>query len=288
MAFINMANLKEYIHEESFGALAQGNEIIEEALRERDEAIKLTREILERLDSLDKTTTRYCKCIEQVVDEKLSSILVDSFKSSSLGFKGKFKDIKGKIDKVFWENIMASSKLEAVMHNAAKKAMKNELITRQPEFDRDHVYSTLDEYMNNRIKTFVVGAISVFENLDMGFKSNDGILFRKKIIFGDAFCSTSWNTYSDAMNQIADIERIFVLLDGKDPSQMRRTEKAITLTEDAKSKDLDEIDLSYFSCILYKKGSVHLIFSRRDLVDKLNNQIANHYGEVLGKRESVH
>jgi hypothetical protein len=283
-----MSALREYVHEESFGQLADGSGITEAALKERDEAIKLTQEILERMDKLDRLTSYYCPCIEGESYRTLSLILTDEFKAFKVNFKERLKSIRGKIDMVFWENIMATSRLQSVMHNDAKKKMRQQLIENAPEFDRKHVYNTIDDYMNNRLRTFVEGAINVFESLDTGFKSNDKILFRKKVIFNDAFAGNNWYHHSDGKDQISDLERIFMLLDGKDPSRIPRVEQAQHIIENEKENESEEVELPYFTCKLYKKGSVHLVFTRQDLVDKLNSLIASHYKGALGKRNSIY
>ena len=280
------SEIQTYIHVESFGHLATGDEIIDASLKQRDEAIALVDGILERMDKLNNLKYRdqpsmghqYASLVDDVVR---------TIRSYSTDFSGTYrKDIVKKIDARYWHTAMASSKLTVAMNTSAKEKMEDAISSSPPIFEAATVYSTLNHYLTNRMAIFVEGVIELFQDLSHEYKSNDKICFRKRIVFRSALSGKYWNHYSSAKNRVCDLERVFVLLDGKDPTEYESGELSHQLISEAYSQGLNEIDLPYFRCKMYLNGNVHIWLTRTDLVDKLNNLIANHFGASLGARAS--
>jgi len=276
--------LKEHVYEEAFDHLATGNDLIESTLEERDVAVKLVNEILVRFEKLNTLMRRSDHSSDDESFEPLVYDLVDNICHYSDTFKQYQSKIVKTIDARYWLKIIDTTKLTAVMNTRAKQEMRTLVQKNAPAFDRKHVYGTLEQHLNNRFITFVQGAVEVFQSLNHSFKSNDQICFRDRLIFSNAMCGDSFNSYSSAPDRIQDVERIFCILDAKDPSELDLEHRASAQLRNWRQFENGIVPLPYFNCKVYKNGNVHLWFTRRDLVDKLNALIANYYGSVLGHR----
>jgi hypothetical protein len=272
------------VPQEHFGHLATGNDIISKALSERDEAIRLAHEIMERLSQLNTLKVAYSPVIGEYY-EALSDDVLKVARGTSIHVERNMAAITKRIDQRYWLSIMESSKLTALMNASAKNDMADSIKLSPPLFEAKTVFSTLDYYLSNRMKTFVESAISLFESLPSGYSSNDRICFRKRIVFENAFRGSFWNG-SSGKDRITDLERVFMLLDGKDPTSLEFGDLAQNRMEEAYSQGERSINFPYFTCRMFQNGNIHIWFSREDLVEKFNGMLATHYSGSLGRRYS--
>lgn len=99
----------------------------------------------------------------------------------------------------------------------------------------------------------------------------------------DARCGYSL-TWGFRRDQLADLERMLFLLDGKAISD-NRADISINLMElirDDPGKDAYED--TCFSIRYFQKGTAYLTFKRLELVEKMNDIIAKHYPGMLASR----
>lgn len=279
-----MNELKPFTHQESFEHLMTGDDILEEALDKRQEARELTTKILKDMQKLNTLLRRPCP-IQGTTEVMLAEDIVRSTGGLCTDFEQYETEINQKHDTKFWRSIIDSSSITAVMHNDLKEEFSDTIQDDPPAFDREHVYGTLSYYMNNRFMVFVEGALNLFKMLDKNFKSNDGIRIRERIIFDRALGMYGWSHYGRGHSQAEDLERIFYVLDGIDPTQRLRKEWATYRIEQMERPS--EKQFEYFKVKAFKNGNIHLWLTRPDLVDKLNEMIAGHFGASLGTRTSV-
>ncbi|EPA0060727.1 DUF4942 domain-containing protein, partial [Enterobacter cloacae] len=93
--------------------------------------------------------------------------------------------------------------------------------------------------------------------------------------------SLNWGCRRD---QLADLERMLFLLDGK-PIPDNRGDVTIRLMDhirDNPSKDIYEDD--FFSIRYFRKGTAHITFKRCDLTEKMNDIVAKYYPWMLAAR----
>lgn len=275
----------EYIHEESFAYLATGDGIAVALIEERNQAIELVKEILTRLTKLNTLMTRYCP-INGEAYEMLASDLVDNILPYSNNFSSHETSIRKRIDGKYWNKLLTASKCTTLMNTGSKQTVQAAASTDAPEFNYAAVTGTLQYHYENRFNTFVEAGIELFDALPGSYKSNDQFCLRKKIIFSNALFRSGWNHYSTVQNRIHDIERIFMILDRKDPDVLRSHETAPLLMERAKRAHEDTYTNSYFIAVFYKNGNIHLTFTRPDLVDRFNEMLAKYHGNTLGHRKA--
>lgn len=279
-----MNELKPFTHQESFEHLMTGDDILEEALDKRQEARELTTKILKDMQKLNNVLQRPCS-ISGKANVMLARDIFDSTGGYCEDFEHYMTEINKKHDSHFWTSIINSSSITAVMHTEMKAKFDTMIDSKPPEFTREYIYATLSHYMNNRFTIFVEGALNLFKTLNKNFKTNDGIRVRDKIIFGSAMGTYGWSMYGRSRDQVEDLERIFYVLDGIDPTRRPRGEWATYRME--RNDSPREQQFEYFKVKIFKNGNVHLWMTRPDLVDKLNEMIAEHFGTALGTRTSV-
>jgi hypothetical protein len=133
---------------------------------------------------------------------------------------------------------------------------------------------------------FERGVVAVFKGLSWDYKTNNPVMFGKRIILRNildtrgGFCHVEHT----GTNKLDDIMRVFCLLDRK-PEPDHRQGAYYRL--DAHKLAIADFD-GYFTVKTFKNGNGHLTFLKPDLVDKMNQIIAKHYPGALppGKEES--
>ena len=258
-----MKNLKPFQHSESFDYLAEGNQILTRAIDNRNEALSLVKDILEKVDKLNSLHETYCP-----ISESGKKDLELAFKLGDSRFYGSdnhklFNEVKKDIDTRFWNDVVNNSGITSVMHSKMKEDFKTSISEKTPEFDHENVFGTLSYYTDNRMTVYVEGIINLFKSLDNNFKTNDGIRFRKKIIFNNIFGNYGFCNYGRGSEQIQDLERIFLVMDGIDPSRISFDKWATRRIE--KAGRGEETQYEYFKVKTFLNGNVHLWLTREDL-----------------------
>ncbi len=132
------------------------------------------------------------------------------------------------------------------------------------------------------------GVINVFKSLAWHYKTNSPCRFGKKIIVTNLVSYNQWEfslNHSYRCDQLADLEHMLYLLDGKPLSDNRgdittRMYEHIRVNPQMAKVYQDE----YFSIEYFMKGSAHLTFKKLALMDKMNDIIAKHYPQALPAR----
>lgn len=270
-------------HDEPFSHLASGDEIAIALIDERNEAMHLIDDVLQKLTRLNSLMERYCP-VRGNVFELLAGDLIENVSRYSEDFTAHREEIRKKIDGRYWLKVIHASRATTLMNASAKRKMEDSASKDAPEFAFNAVMGTIQAHYENRLATFVQAGLELFESLDKGFKSNDRICLRKKIIFRGALSGDYWNSYGSAKDRLHDLERIFMILDGKDPGSLVYRETAPHLLETAAQAGKSEYHHEYFDAKLYNNGNIHLTFTRFDLVNRFNEMLSNFHGSKLGTR----
>lgn len=275
-----------YSYEESFAYLASGDQVVVDMLNLRGEAIDLATGIINSLDKLNKLLPRECP-VQGLAYECLADDVISPFKHSSFSPLSHKDRVVKSIDSRFWGQLLERSKLTTLLNTKDKEAIRSESKTDAPEFVSQAVMATLQASYENRFKTFVNGVVELFESLSSSYKSNDKICLRKKIIIPEAFSGRSWNYYSSGRDRLFDLERVFTILDCKDPTTIPYSSSLPSNLEKAVNDGLSDLKNDYFECTVYGCGNVHVTFLRVDLVERFNGVLEGVKGGDLGFRSAV-
>lgn len=186
------------------------------------------------------------------------------------------------IDKQVWRSIFERGGVKDIMDRKSIEEFEAQNNADPIPVTVENVVATIESLMNRRGEIFAQGVANCFSELDRRFKSHDAFKIGSRIILTAVFDDWgSWNYYRDHRRTIADIERVFTVLDGEKPD----IHSLITKLNDHRSRGLDprqsEMSTEYLRIKCFKNGNAHLWFTRPDLVERVNKLLKDFYGEVL-------
>lgn len=191
------------------------------------------------------------------------------------------------IDRSIWRDLMLKSGMMALMDAQARdKWHKNLEEGDLPAISEANILSTFEQLHLNKMDVFERGIINVFKGLSWDYKTNSPCSFGKKIIINNLVKHNRWGfslNWGWRREQLADLERMLFLLDGK-PVPDNRGDISSRLMEhirDNPAKDVYEDE--FFSIRYFQKGTAHLTFKRLELIERMNDIIAKHYPWMLAK-----
>lgn len=192
------------------------------------------------------------------------------------------------LDRYLWQDLMKKSGMLSIMDAQARDQWYRNLESDTiPTISEANILSTFEQLHQSKDEVFERGVINVFKSLSWDYKSNHPCRFGKKIIVSNLVSYNQWGftlNHSYRRDQLADLERMLFLLDGK-PIPDNRGDVTIRLMEhirDNPSKDAYEDD--FFSIRYFQKGTAHITFKRSDLTEKMNDIVAKHYPGMLAAR----
>ena len=198
------------------------------------------------------------------------------------------KAITRNLDRGIWRDLMKKSGMLSIMDAQARDQWYNSLEKEDiPVVSEANIMSTFEQLHLNKIDVFERGVINVFKGLSWDYKTNSPCSFGKKIIVNNLVAHSRWGfslNWGWRRDQLADLERMLFLLDGKQIPDNRGdvTTRLMEHIRDNPSKDIYEDD--FFSIRYFQKGTVHITFKRIDLTEKMNDIVAKHYPGMLAAR----
>ena len=191
------------------------------------------------------------------------------------------KHVRRITDTDVWSHIISLTDLERLMDATAKKQLHAQLIEDPPEVTVDNVHATLEQFILDADTIWKRGIAKCFSELDRRFRSHDGWKVGSRVILDHAFNEHgSWSFYSTKRDVMIDIERTFLVLDGRSPTSV------YTGIVEAIEKDRRDghwgakqsvTESEFFKVCVYKNGNAHVWFKRDDLVEKVNVLLGAYY-----------
>lgn len=193
----------------------------------------------------------------------------------------------------YWRALLSNPKFISKLTSKLQEEYRSQVNKLQNyDFTEFNVY-TLSSEMNARIKQGVEDEIiAMFDRLTEehsyypeckknkhlydGWKTNKAHKIDKKVIIPTYGVWSSWSgkpQVYEARKVLEDIERILNFLDGgmtADVSLWGNLECAFN------RGDTKNIELKYFKATFYKKGTVHLVFTCPELIERFNIYAAQH------------
>lgn len=183
-----------------------------------------------------------------------------------------------------WQNIFQVVGLNKIMDRTAIEEHEEALSSDVPSFTFESVVATIEERMAERVTIFRRGLARTFADLDRRFRSHDAFKFKHRIIFTNMYDKWGSFTYmrDSTTAAITDVERIFMVLDSRNEMPGQTVQALRELGHGRYAPFADTVDTNYFHAKVYKNGNVHLWFTRKDLLDRVNQELAAWYGDTLG------
>ena len=191
------------------------------------------------------------------------------------------------LDRSIWRDLMKKSGMLSLMDAKAREQWDRNLEGDNiPAISEESIYSTFEQLHRDKGEVFERGIINVFKGLSWDYKTNSPCCFGKKIIVNGLVDHNRWGfrlNWGWRRDQLADLERMLFLLDGK-PIPDNREDVTARFGEHITQRRTSEIyEDNYFAIRYYHKGSGHISFKRLDLIDKMNEIIAKHYPGMLAQ-----
>lgn len=239
--------------------------------------------------SFDKEKNRYKPPTLKLMNENKTNLSVNKF----------VHDVRLK----YWEGLLSNKKFISKLTSKLQEEFKSRVNSLADyDFNEFNIKNLVTE-MNAQIKKGIVDEIEVmYDRLTAehswypecknnrhyydGWKTNIAHKIGKKIILPTYGIYSAWDSeprVHEAYNTLSDIERILNFLDGN----MTREVNLYATIDNSFSRGITKnIECRFFKATFYKKGTVHLVFTNPDLIDKYNiyigknrNWLPPHYGE---------
>lgn len=191
------------------------------------------------------------------------------------------------IDRSIWRDLMLKSGMLSLMDAEARSQWaKNLEEGNLPEISEANILSTFKQLHHNKQEVFERGIINEFKGLSWDYKTNNPCYFGKRIIVNSLVKHDKWGyslNWGWRRDQLADLERMLFLLDGKLIPDNRSdiTTRLMVHIRDNTAEDVYEDE--FFRVRYFQKGTAHLTFKRLELVKRMNYIIAKHYPRMLAE-----
>lgn len=189
------------------------------------------------------------------------------------------------IDRSLWRELMLRSGMLSLMDAQARNQWHQNLEDGDlPAISEANILSTFEQLHQSKAEVFERGIINLFKGLSWDFKTNSPCYFGKKIIINNLVTHNRWGfslTWGYKRDQLADLEKVLYLLDGKAIPDNRADISINLMNHIRDNPGKDVYDDTYFSIRYFQKGTAHLTFKRPELVEKMNDIIAKHYPDQL-------
>lgn len=258
---------------------------IERIVTGRDTALKKIEQLIQQLDAISRLTSEIGGGTAQDWAMKVGH-RYDSWMTENVDKA--LPAITRNIDRRIWRDLMLKSGMMVLMDAQARDQWHKNLEEGDlPAISEANILSTFEQLHLNKMDVFERGIINVFKGLSWDYKTNSPCSFGKKIIINNLVTHNRWGfslNWGWRRDQLADLERMLFLLDGK-PIPDNRGDVTIRLMDhirDNPSKDVYEDE--FFSVRYFQKGTAHITFKRYDLTEKMNDIVAKHYPGMLAAR----
>lgn len=189
------------------------------------------------------------------------------------------------IDRSLWRELMLRSGMLSLMDAQARNQWHQNLEDGDlPAISEANILSTFEQLHQSKAEVFERGIINLFKGLSWDFKTNSPCYFGKKIIINNLVTHNRWGfslTWGYKRDQLADLEKVLYLLDGKAIPDNRADISINLMNHIRDNPGKDVYDDTHFSIRYFQKGTAHLTFKRPELVEKMNEIIAKHYPDQL-------
>lgn len=195
------------------------------------------------------------------------------------------------LDQNVWTHVVKSTNLDKLMDRKEREAFRTTLNDNPPPATVDNIAATVERLIGDSDLIFKRGIALAFSSLDRRFRSHDGFKIGSRVVipyFADSSGYVRWDGRRDT---VMDVERAFYVLDGLEQPD---ADAGIIGMLGLAARDVPgygakayEAESEYFTARVFKNGNAHLWMKRKDLVQRVNQLLADYYGANLGAGADV-
>ena len=190
--------------------------------------------------------------------------------------------VQAELDASMWRRAFDLTGFKQLMDAQAVAEFERSLTPAPPEFTEANIRSTFIDLHGKSREMFRRGVVNVFRYLSDDYKTNSREPFRigRKLVMTcmvqSAFGGGLQLHYGGAVDKLNDIDRVIRTLGG-----MSFTAGALPVMVNQALKLGEVHECELYRAKGFKNGNMHFEFLRQDLLDLLNEQIAEHYANTL-------
>ncbi|EFC3136109.1 TPA: DUF4942 domain-containing protein [Escherichia coli] len=199
------------------------------------------------------------------------------------------KNITRLADRKIWDRLMTDTGMYTFMSSCQRDEWNSQLMSDTClEITLDNVLATFRHLNASKMQTFEQGLIDVYRKLSWDYRTNNPCHLGKRIIIENLLYRWSNGRVTldcSGREALDDLVRPFYLLEGRNVPDFRSSIGAQYGEFLGNGDNVGKLlEGEYFTVRGYQKGTVHIVFKRSDLVEKLNDIIARHYPGALPPR----
>lgn len=192
-----------------------------------------------------------------------------------------------RVDRDIWRGIITGTPIGSLMDAQERRAFQESLDKDPPPATVENVRATLERLIGESDTIFRRGLVNAFKALNREYASNDGFKIGERIVLT---WGVTWDKimsyftlHSRREGELQDIDRVMHVLDGKPaPEYQQGLCAALRGHCYSAGRDKGTIGVTpYWRYRIFKNGNIHLWPLRRDLLDRVNRIIAEHFGLVV-------
>lgn len=202
--------------------------------------------------------------------------------------------VRDQLNRSTWRHVIKVTQLDQLMDRQERDAFNAALESAPPEASVENIAATVDRLIGEADLIWKRGIANVFSTLDRRFRSHDGFKVGSRIVLSNALSEFgAWNHYQRHDDKLFDVERAFHRLDGSEPPENRYSGGAVSLIDEQRRAfglgkfSAFEVETDFFRIKVFGNGNIHLWFKRKDLVERVNQVLADYYGATLGASADV-
>jgi hypothetical protein len=190
------------------------------------------------------------------------------------------KKVRRDLDDRMWRRAFDLTGFKMLMDAEAVAEFEKSLCPEPPEFTEGTIRSTFIDLQIRSGQMFRRGVFNVFRYLSDSYRTNAREPFRigRKVVMTGMVSPRSDRglriRHGKSADKLNDLDRVFQSLDGKQ-YQSRTLESEMN----AVFEHGMVFENAHYRAKAFKNGNMHVEFLRLDLLDKVNEQIAEFYGE---------
>ncbi|PSL90799.1 DUF4942 domain-containing protein [Pseudomonas sp. R9.37] len=190
------------------------------------------------------------------------------------------KRVRSELDSSMWRRAFDMTGFKQLMDAQAVAEFEKSLLPLAPEFTEANIRATFIDLRLKAEMMFRRGLFDVFRYLSDDYRTNAKEPFRigSKVVMSGMVCRSYRRglqiNYGWASDKLNDLDRVVKTVDGK-PFLPRTLETAMTVA----FEDGQVFQDTYYRAKAFKNGNLHLEFLRLDLLEKVNEQIAECYAD---------
>lgn len=233
---------------------------IEDLIKDRDRIVSC----LTEMDNYKKQTEQLCKEVGSYI------FPVHQFR----GYNG-LKSLITDVDRRMWRQTLTISGFNKYMDKVARREFEESLEKEPPVFNIENVRTTLLSSYQQADTFMKRGVVELFRCLGANYKTNDAFKIGNKIILRNwftVFCGDLSVNYQ-AEPEMNDLDRVVRTLDGVEFKEHLFSQSMRKVISKREYED------EYFKLKAFKNGNAHLWLKRDDITDKINDIIAEWYGD---------